>query len=340
LIGDRSSKLKVRSSNFRCDIIAASWGNREAALVWGSSPTVREGSITNRCLINAKDAKSFAKHAKARKGPQKDRTLRYFAITFATFAFQIYLITRTHLSHLYDAALALVYPQACAVCGSSIESRHDGVACASCWRSTRLFDEKDTMCWKCGMFTEAAVSEDKRMSIRCGGCADDMFTAARACGFYEGALRASVLELKRQPHVASRLARLMLVTLQRPPLDSANLIIPVPLHPERERERGFNQAVLLARELARLSRLPLDEHSVVRRVHTERHRAGMDARARRESVGGAFAIRHPKLVAGQRVLLVDDVFTTGATVSACAAALGEAGAEDVFVLTVARPQPY
>jgi ComF family protein len=200
-----------------------------------------------------------------------------------------------------------------------------------------LFDRNDTLCWKCGLFTEAPVNEDRRKSIRCGECDDDTFTAARACGFYEGALRASVLELKRQPHVASRLARLMLATQQRAPLNSANLIIPVPLHAERERERGFNQAVLLARELARLSHLPLDEHSVVRRVHTERHRAGMDARARRESVADVFAVRHPKLVRGQRVLLIDDVFTTGATVSACAAVLREAGTQDVLVLTLARP---
>jgi ComF family protein len=247
------------------------------------------------------------------------------------------MLVTTIASHAYDAALALVYPQACEVCGSSVESRHDGVACASCWRATRLFDEKDTLCWKCGLFTEAAVNEDRRMSIRCGQCDDDMFTAARACGFYEGALRASVIELKRQPHVASRLARLLLATLRRSPLNSANLIIPVPLHAERERSRGFNQAVLLARELALLSHLPLDEHSVVRRVHTERHRAGMDARARRDSVADVFAVRHPKLLAGQRVLLVDDVFTTGATVSACAAALRDAGTQDVFVLTLARP---
>jgi ComF family protein len=123
---------------------------------------------------------------------------------------------------------------------------------------------------------------------------------------------------------------------QREPLNSPNLIIPIPLHPERERERGFNQALLLARELARLSGLALDEHSVLRRLHTERHRAGMDAKARRKSVAEAFAVRHPKLVAGQRVLLVDDVFTTGATASACAAALREAGAAEVFVLTIAR----
>ena len=239
-------------------------------------------------------------------------------------------------SSLYDAALALIYPQACAVCGASVESRHDGVACQSCWQTTRVFTEDDNLCWKCGVFTAAAIDEEKRRNVRCGRCDDYVFTWARACGFYEGALRASILELKRQPHIAARLARVMFAAQQRDPLNRAKLIIPVPLHPEREDERGFNQALVLARELARLSGLPLDQHSIVRSVHTERHRAGMDAKARRQSVSKAFAVRHPKLIAGQRVLLVDDVFTTGATVSACAAALKEKGAAEVFVLTIAR----
>jgi len=243
----------------------------------------------------------------------------------------------TLTSTLYDAALALVYPQACAVCGGSVESHRDGVACAGCWNATRLFSDEDTLCWKCGAFTRANVSADRRKSIRCGQCDQDSFTTARACGFYEGALRASVIELKREPHVTPRLARLMLAALQREPINSADLIIPVPLHPSRERERGFNQATLLARQLSGLSKLPCDEHSVVRRVHTERHRAGMDSRARRESVSDAFAVRHPDLIQGRRVLLIDDVFTTGATVSACSFVLKKAGAEEVFVLTVARP---
>jgi ComF family protein len=143
--------------------------------------------------------------------------------------------------------------------------------------------------------------------------------------------------LKREPHVARRLAQLTSELQQREPLNTANLIVPVPLHPERERERGFNQAALLARELAVLSGLELDQYSVVRRLSTERHRAGMDSIARRQSVAEAFSIRHPKLIMGRRVLLIDDVFTTGATVSACALALKEAGAEEVFALTLARP---
>ncbi len=244
--------------------------------------------------------------------------------------------TTHHLISLFDSALALVYPQACAVCGQSVESRRDGVACSSCWNATRILDTEDTLCWKCGAFTPASVGEDRRKNVRCGQCDEDSYSAARAVGFYEGALRASILSLKREPHIARRVSELILAAQQREPINQATLIIPVPLHPERERERGFNQAAVLGRSLSRLSNLPFDEHSVMRRVHTALHRAGMDARARRDSVADAFAIRHPEEIVGQSILLVDDVFTTGATASACAAALKEAGASAVFVLTLAR----
>jgi competence protein ComFC len=245
-------------------------------------------------------------------------------------------VATTTISGFYDSVLALVYPQECHVCGGNVESRHNGVACGSCWAATRLFSEADALCWKCGAFSLATVAPDKNQTIRCGRCDKDMFSAARACGLYEGALRASILNLKREAHIASHLVRLMFEVQQREPLAGADVIIPVPLHGNRERKRGFNQAALLARELAKMTRLPLDEHSLVRRVHTERHRAGMDAKARRKSVADAFAVRHPKQIDGRRVLLVDDVFTTGATVSACGAALEGAGATEVYVLTIAR----
>ncbi len=240
------------------------------------------------------------------------------------------------VSNLYDASLSLVYPQSCAVCSRGVESRHDGVVCDACWKATRVFSASDTLCWKCGALSRATVSQNRHQQIRCRKCDDDAHTAARACGAYEGALRASILQLKRQPHVCRRLAALMLEVLSREPLNHADLIVPVPLHADRERERSFNQAFVLSRELSRLSGLPFDEHSVVRLIHTERHRAGMDAKTRRQSVAGAFAVRHADLIAEKKVLLVDDVFTTGATVSACAEALKDSGADAVFVLTIAR----
>jgi ComF family protein len=241
------------------------------------------------------------------------------------------------LDRLFDAALSLVYPRGCEVCGvRSVESRADGPACAECWRATHVFTGDETLCWKCGATANASVPDEVRPRVRCRRCDAEGFDAARACGPYERALRAAVLSLKREPFVPARLARLLGETAARPPLDAATLVVPVPLHAGRERERGFNQAALLARAAAVRRGLRLDEWSLTRAARSERHRAGMDARARRESVEGAFAVPRPRLVRGERILLVDDVYTTGATVSVCAAALKGAGAAEVYVLTAAR----
>jgi len=245
------------------------------------------------------------------------------------------LFARTAIS-LYDAALALVYPRGCAVCEASVEEHFDGVACASCWQATHLFSGEEVMCGKCGLVLMAAMPETRKVEVRCRRCDAEPFTSARACGVYEGALRASVLALKREPYIAPRLVNLLFELQQRAPLGDATRIVPVPLHETRRQERGFNQAAVLARALAQKTNLACDEWSLTRTVHTTLHRAGMDAQARRESVLSAFEVQRPRLIAGERILLVDDVFTTGATVSACASALKEAGALDVFVLTLAR----
>ena len=236
----------------------------------------------------------------------------------------------------YDSLLAVVYPRPCAVCGGSVESSSLGAACANCWRQTTIFST-ETLCWKCGQPSIGTVAEEKREAVRCHRCDDASFTAARACGVYEGALRASVLLLKREPNICQKLREELLMKLRRPPLNRATQIIPVPLHAEREKDRGFNQALLIGRELSRATSLPLNVSSLVRLKNIKRHRAGMDAKGRKDTVADAFRVVHPALIAGERVLLVDDVFTTGATVSSCAGALLEAGAAEVFVLTIARP---
>lgn len=240
----------------------------------------------------------------------------------------------------YDSLLALVYPQACAVCGGSVESRALGATCANCWQKTKIFSAAETLCWKCGQPSLGSVPEDKREEVRCRRCDENAFTAARACGVYEGALRASVLLLKREPRISRKLREHLVSTQQRSPLNQATRIIPVPLHAEREQARGFNQATLIGRELSRATSLPLDEVSLVRVKNVKRHRAGMDAKGRRDTVTDAFRVTHPALVAGEHILLVDDVFTTGATVSSCASALLAAGATEVYVLTIARPVRY
>lgn len=246
----------------------------------------------------------------------------------------MFLTTATNL--IVDGLMSLVYPQCCAVCEGSVERRHLGIACAACWEATHIFTDADTICWKCGAPSLGAIEPQKRTTVRCRRCDDDAFTVARACGAYEGALRAEVLALKREQNVSQQLLNLLAQTQRRSPLDQATRVIPVPLHPNREKERGFNQASVLGRQLARRVRLPFDDKSLIRTSHSGKHRAGMDASGRRASVVSAFAISYPRLIAGERILLVDDVFTTGATVSACAAALMASGASEVYVLTIAR----
>jgi ComF family protein len=163
-----------------------------------------------------------------------------------------------------------------------------------------------------------------------------VFTAARAVGTYEDALRESLLLLKRQPYVPLHLETLLAEVARRAPLSSSTRVVPVPLHPKRLRTRGFNQASIIAQAVSNVLKLPLDEVSLVRVSTTEKYRAGMDAKGRRDTVAGAFQVTHPRLVAGEDILLVDDVFTTGATVSACAETLLAAGAKSVFVLTIGR----
>ena len=219
-----------------------------------------------------------------------------------------------NLTLIYDAILTLAYPQVCVICGSSVERRRFGVACETCWKGTRIFTDEERIC-----------------STR-----ESAFEAAWAVGSYEGALRESLLVLKRQPYLPQHVESLVIEVVRCEPLNSSTRVIPVPLHPKRLKTRGFNQASIIGQAVSKVLRLPLDEVSLVRVSTTEKYRAGMDTKGRRDTVAGAFRVAHPRLIAGENILLVDDVFTTGATVSACAEALLAAGAGNVFVLTVAR----
>jgi len=136
--------------------------------------------------------------------------------------------------------------------------------------------------------------------------------------------------------VAGRLAEALLEDEPtRNLVASSDVLIPVPLHPRRLRERGFNQAALIARELGRRTGRPCGDRALVRRKDTA-PQAGLSAAARRRNVDAAFAVRRRGLVAGHVVTLVDDVFTTGATAYACARALRDAGAVEVRLLSAAR----
>jgi ComF family protein len=144
------------------------------------------------------------------------------------------------------------------------------------------------------------------------------------------------LKYRGRRRVAGQLVRALLENeAARTLATTCDVLVPVPLHPRRRRQRGFNQAALVARELARRTGRPSCEDALVRHRDTA-SQAGLSAAERRRNVAEAFAVRRPALVAGRVVTLVDDVMTTGATAFACARALHAAGAAEVRMLSLAR----
>ena len=174
----------------------------------------------------------------------------------------------------------------------------------------------------------------------CGACSisSPRFDAARAATRFEGPVREMIHRFKydRRVQLARPLGLIAAGTLAPwITLTSADLVVPVPLHVRRLRQRGFNQAVLISQVLARQCKLPLDRTSL-RRIRWTEPQVNLAAAERALNVRGAFAVRCPSRVKGRRVLLVDDVFTTGSTVAECARELKDAGAIEVMVVTVAR----
>ncbi len=180
-------------------------------------------------------------------------------------------------------------------------------------------------------------SQDRGPVAAVGGASRSSLEAP-SLGPYEGSLRVAIHELKYRGRrrVAARLAEeLVRADGVFPVVEGADALVPVPLHPRRLRERGFNQAELLALAVGRATRLPVLKGALLRRRDTL-PQAGLSAARRRANVASAFVVRRRGLVVGRVLVLVDDVTTTGATVHACAAMLRECGAKDVRLLSAAR----
>lgn len=239
-------------------------------------------------------------------------------------------------SKLSDSLLALIFPRECSICGGPAEAHDDGPVCAGCWQLSEKWMSPPIGCLRCGWpaLLKDAQPEPKENCLHCGGLE---LSRLRALGAYHGALKAVALALKREPHLARRVVRLV-ENMFRDGVEfpHGQCVVPVPLHPVRARERGFNQAEFIARLVARASGLPCERGALIRSGQTPKHRAGMDARERASSLKGAFSLRRPGAIRGCHVLLVDDVFTTGATLNECARSLKSAGATVVYGFTLAR----
>jgi ComF family protein len=223
----------------------------------------------------------------------------------------------------------LVLPPRCPGCGEIVDG--DDRFCANCFNQLAFIGPPQCAC--CGV----SLPHEADAAAQCGACLADppAYARARAPLAYGGPARQVVLALKhgRRLHLARLMARAMLRVAGTMPDDA--VIVPVPSHRWRLWQRGFNQAAVIARQLARQSGRPLLVDGL-ERVKPTPSTKGLNRKARLKNVANAFRVPRPEHVRGRAVILVDDVMTTGATVSACAAKLSKAGARQVEVLTYAR----
>ena len=239
-----------------------------------------------------------------------------------------------NLQSWFSAGLALLYPEVCQLCKAEPATARDGFVGGKCWSHVRFI--RPPFCERCGL----PFSGDLTTTFECTNCRELKlhFSSARSAVVAKSVVLEVIHRFKysRALWFENFLADLLL-RAAAPALRTQrwDFIVPVPLHPLKLREREFNQAGRLAAHLARATRIPLDE-TLLRRINPTVTQTLLTREQRATNMQNAFAVRRGLCLTEQRLVLVDDVFTTGATTSACARALRGAGAAEVGVWTVAR----
>jgi len=221
--------------------------------------------------------------------------------------------------------LNILYPSQCPMCGTSSDVFNLSPICSSCWSGIRRY--RGPSCKVCAL---PFVSEHSKV---CGQCLKKTppFSKVITYGLYEDILAEAINQLKFHgiKRISKTLGRLLL-SLDLPETEG---IVPVPVTIKRLRERGFNQSLLIARVIEKESKVPLLMDTLLKKKETP-PQIGLSAKERLLNLKNAFEVKGN--IKGRRLLLVDDVMTTGATVTECSKVLMKAGAEEVIVLTLAR----
>lgn len=241
----------------------------------------------------------------------------------------------TNLKRIVRRLLHVVLPVDCARCGAALRDDPVPFFCRRCW--TGLQPISEPTCPRCGcpLASKAALTySPDHLCVRCR-LRRPSYTRAWSLYPYTPPLQDAIRLFKYHKKVilADALGDLMQPILQR--LPEVDLLIPVPLHHSRLKEREYNQSLLLADRLNRRLRAPCSYDNLVRLRQTP-SQTELSRAARIKNLRRAFSVQRPGEVNGKRILLIDDVFTTGTTVNECAKALRKAGAADVYVATLAR----
>lgn len=238
------------------------------------------------------------------------------------------------MKSFWYALLNFFLPPRCLFCGQIIDGLKNIPACSSCLAALIFFSSPK--CPKCGIGFATAEGPD-HLCARCLK-GELNFTLARALGPYTGLMAELITRFKYQgaTYLAHPLGMLMAdYKDENFHWAHIDMLVPVPLHPRRLQERGFNQSLLLARVISRVHKIPLEVNALERIRYTQ-PQTQLSGSEREKNMRGAFRVRKNNLPVGNNILLVDDVFTSGATVGECARVLKEAGARQVQVLTLAR----
>jgi ComF family protein len=234
--------------------------------------------------------------------------------------------------------LDFILPPRCCVCEASTTGAPIPWVCPSCWHGIEPVEPP--ICYQCGEPFAAPPEGIASPLHRCGLCLSNppTFAQARAIGLYRGVLQDVIHAMKYWPvyGLSRPLAQLLQHQFATHWAEiSPDMLVPVPLHRRRLRQREFDQALALARYLSQGVHIPCQAEVLTRQRYTA-SQVGLNRTERDQNVRGAFDVRQPQAVRGKAVLLIDDVYTTGATVKECARVLQHAGAAWVGVYTLAR----
>lgn len=233
------------------------------------------------------------------------------------------------IKKLLLALIKIFFPPACPLCGTTFPNDYSAVFCAECLDGFTSLPR--AQCHRCALPFAGKFNS----SHLCGRCIkkSPVFTKVYAVGLYESSLRHSIHQFKFSGKVGldrplgSLLEQAIASDLR------VDLVVPVPLQQKRLQQRSYNQALLLAREVARIRRLPLKE-TLLAKIRETESQQGLSAGDRVKNLHGAFQLREK--LSGQKILLIDDVMTTGATVAACSQVLIEGGAAEVYIAVIGR----
>ncbi|MEW5802620.1 MAG: ComF family protein [bacterium] len=246
---------------------------------------------------------------------------------------------KSHLTPVRDFCLEMLFPAHCSICRVQLGWRTLRPVCASCWGDVRLIAKP--ICSRCGSPFAGNVNQAVSGTKTCDLCRENppAFSQARSIFSYEGTIRHLIHSFKYQGKVriGEFLGRSMVAHWEQDPdLPGVECIVPVPIGVKKLRHREFNQSFILARAIGKFLKVPVYPFAL-RRIREVAPQMKLSRQERWQNIHDAFGMREGHRTPGKKILLVDDVFTTGATATECSRILMQCGAaEEVRVLTLAR----